>query len=221
MSNRQRIIIIGASGQGREVADILRHQSQKPGEIDIVGFIDDNPTLHGQIIDGLKVLGDWSWFNGVDRREVAVICAIGNPVICRRLVDRARQLGLNFASAISPLAHISAFARLGEGVAIFPHATINTGAFVDSHTILNLGVSVSHDTQIGRCSNINPGVHLAGNVTIGEGCYIGMGTNVIQGLTIGAWSVVGAGAVVIRDLPAHVTAVGVPAKIIKTREEYK
>ncbi len=219
MNRLQRIIIIGASGQGREVADILRHQAQAQGQIDILGFVDDNPELHGKTIDELKVLGDWSWFDGIDRREVAVICAIGTPRICQRLVERARQRGLNFAKAISPLAHISSFARLGEGVTIFPHAVINTGAFVESHTILNLGVSVSHDSQVGSYSNLNPGVHLAGNVTIGEGCYIGMGTNVIQGLTIGAWSVVGAGAVVTRSLPANVTAVGVPAKIIKMREE--
>jgi sugar O-acyltransferase (sialic acid O-acetyltransferase NeuD family) len=219
LSNLQRIIIIGAGGHGREVADILRHQSQADRHIEIIGFVDDNPKLQGQTLDELTVLGDWSWFDGVNRREIAVICAIGNPQICRRLVERARQLGLNFANAISPLAQISSFARLGEGVTVFPHTIINTGAFVDSHTILNVGVTVSHDTQVGRCCNINPGVHLAGNVTIGEGCYIGMGSNVIQGLTIGAGSVVGAGAVVTRDLPNFVTAVGVPAKIIKTREE--
>jgi len=50
---------------------------------------------------------------------------------------------------------------------------------------------------------------------IGEGCYIGMGANVIQGITIGPWSIIGAGAVVIRDIPPHVTAVGVPARVIK------
>ena len=210
----KRIVIIGAGGHGREVADILRHQSQLDNEIELVGFVDDNPAIHGQSIDGLPVLGGWSWFDGMDRAGVTVVCAVGSPEICRRLVRRAKELGLSFASAVSPLAHISASAHLGEGVTVFPNVVINTRAFIDSYSILNVAVTVSHDTRVGPYSNINPGAHLAGNVTIGEGCYIGMGANVIQGCSIGEWSVVGAGAVVVRDLPANVTAVGVPARII-------
>jgi acetyltransferase EpsM len=46
-----------------------------------------------------------------------------------------------------------------------------------------------------------------------------MCASVIQGRTVGAWSVVGAGTVVIHDLPDGVTAVGVPAEIIKRRDQ--
>ncbi|HKP84687.1 MAG TPA: acetyltransferase [Blastocatellia bacterium] len=214
----KRIVIIGAGGHGREVADIIRHQARAGGRIEALGFADDNRDLHGQNLDGLPVLGDLSWFEGVDRRDVTVVCAVGSPRICRLLVERAREIGLGFANVISPLANVSSFARLGEGVTVFPNVTINTGALVDSYSILNIAATVSHDAKVGRYCNINPGVHLAGSVTIGEGCYIGMGANVIQGLTVGAWSVVGAGAAVIRDLPGGVTAVGVPARIIKRRE---
>ena len=55
---------------------------------------------------------------------------------------------------------------------------------------------------------------VAGNVGIGEGCYIGAGATLIDKVSIGPWSTVGAGAVVIDDIPADVTAVGVPARII-------
>lgn len=77
---------------------------------------------------------------------------------------------------------------------------------------------MSHDTKLGDYSTLNPGVNLAGNVSIGEGCYLGIGCSVIQSITIGPWTTVGAGAAVTRDLPANVTAVGVPARVIKTKE---
>ena len=213
------MVIIGAGGHGREVANILRHQAKTTRGIEALGFVDENHDLHGQTRDGLPVLGDWSWFEGADRRDLSVVCAVGLPQVCRRLVERAQSIGLSFASVVSPLAHISSFAHLGDGVTIFPGVVINTGAFVDRHSILNVGVSISHDSIVGPYSNINPGARLAGNVTVGEGCYIGMGASVIQGRTIGRWSIVGSGAVAISDIPANVTAVGVPAKVIETRED--
>ena len=219
MTTPDRVVIIGAGGHGREIVDILRHQAQVTGSMKVEGFVDGNQALHGKELDGLPVLGDWDWFDTADREGLKVICAVGNPQTCRKLVNRAIVSRLEFTSAISPLAHLSPRAHIGKGVVIFPHVIINTGARIGNFITLNIGASVSHDTVVGDFTNINPAVHLAGNVTVGEGCYLGMGTNVIQGCSIGSWSVIGAGAVVIRNVPSHTTAVGVPAKVIKTNQE--
>ena len=210
----KKIVIVGAGGHGREVADILRHQASQ-GASAPLGFVDENAALHGREVDGLPVLGGWNWFEGPHAKDVAVICAVGTPSVCVKLARRAEALGLSFARAVSPLAHVSARARLGEGVTLFPHAVVNPGAVLGDHSILNLGATVSHDAAIGLCCNINPGARLAGDVRVEEGCYVGMGAQLIQGVTVGAWTTVGAGAVVIRDLPPRCTAVGVPAAVIK------
>jgi acetyltransferase EpsM len=63
--------------------------------------------------------------------------------------------------------------------------------------------------------NLNPGAVVAGRARIGAGCYVGAGATIIDQIEVGAWTVIGAGAVVIRHLPEHVTAVGVPARVIK------
>jgi len=213
-----KVVIIGAGGHAREVLDILLTCRANGHEIELLGFIDENPDNHGRTLDGFPVLGDFRWFQGVDRGDIKVICAVGTPQVCHKLAQKARALGLRFASAISPQACISPHARIGSGVMIFPNVIVNTGAVIGDHVILNVAVTVSHDTVVGDFCNINPGVHLAGNVTVGEGCYIGMGTNVIQGTTIGPWSIIGAGAAVIRDIPPRVTAVGIPARIIKVHK---
>lgn len=212
----KRVVIIGAGGHGREIADILRQQSKQNGDLSPLGFVDDNPGLCGEVLNDLPVLGGWQWFEGVDRKEVAVICAIGSPRVCQSLTQRATELGLAFVNAISPMASVSPSAKLGEGVVMFPNTVASTDCLLADYCVVNVGATISHDTRVGRYSNINPGARLAGNVTVGEGCYVGMGASIIQGVCVGDWTTVGAGAVVIRDLPDHVTAVGVPAAIIKT-----
>lgn len=214
MKKIRNIAIMGAGGAGRTVADIIRHRAAFGDNISTVGFIDEDPALAGLVLSGLPVLGDFSWFNTPARRSILVVCAVGAPVSCRKLALRAIKIGLSFAEVISPLAYVSPTATLGQGVTLFPYTVVSDSARLGDHSMMGVGSSVGHDSVMGACSILNPGARLAGNVTLGEGCNIGMGAVVIQGRTIGAWTTVGAGAAVVRDLPANVTAVGIPAKPI-------
>ena len=215
------IVIIGAGGHGREVSEILRYQSQHQGGLTVLGFVDDNPDRYQEAIHDLPVLGDWSWFDRIDRNDVAVICGVGPPRVRKQLVERAISSGLSFARVVSKLAYVSPNATIGEGVMIFPETFVSTNTFIGDHVIINVGSSISHDSRVNRYGTINPGVHVAGGVSIGEGCYLGVGSSVIQSISIGPWSVIGAGAVVTRDLPDNVTAVGVPARVIKIGKVYE
>lgn len=209
----KRVVIIGAGGHAREVAEILRHQAQQ-SNLSLVGFVVDDPENHDKTVSDLPILGDWSWFEKADRSELAVVCAVGSPRMRKQLAERATLRGLRFTSAVSQLAYISPDAKVGEGVMIFPRVFVSVDSLIADHAVLNAGVTVSHDSQVGRYGTLAPGVHLAGNVSVGEGCNLGIGSSVINGVSIGEWSVVGAGSVVIRNLLDNVTAVGVPAKVI-------
>ena len=163
----KRVVIIGAGGHAREVAEILRASSP---DTSVLGFVDDQSELEGKIINGLPILGGWSWLQDADMTEAAVICAVGSPEVRRNLARRAMESGLSFCNAISPLAYVSPHARIGQGVMIFPNAVISTDCAVGDHSIVNVGSTVSHDAELDSFSTINPGVHIAGNVSIGEGC---------------------------------------------------
>ena len=80
---------------------------------------------------------------------------------------------------------------------------------------LNLMCTVGHDTEIGNYCSFMPSVNISGEVKTNEGVYVGTGAKIINQLEIGENTIVGAGAVVAKSLPAHCTAVGVPAKPIK------
>lgn len=209
-----RLVILGAGGHGREVAEIAADAEQAGGPR-LVGFLDDDAARWGTDLDGVPVVGGWDWLREQDRQRLGVAVAVGRPEVTARLLDRVEAEGFRIARVISPRAYVSPRAELHDGCLVFPFVSIHTRAVVGAGTTLNVGASLSHDTRVGRACNINPGARLAGLVTVGDGAYIGMMAAVIQGVRVGAWSVVGAGAVVIRDLPAHVTAVGAPARPIK------
>ena len=213
-----RVVIIGAGGHAREVAEIFRHRSREGGGPRLQGFVADDPGSHDAEVGGLPVLGDWTWFDGADRQGLEVICAVGSPQLRKLLAARAASRGLEFASAVSPLAYVSAEASVGRGVMVFPHAFVSAGSLLGDHTIVNVGASVSHGTRVGPYGTLGPGARLAGNVSVGEGCYLGIGSSVIERVRVGEWATVGGGACVTRDLPGNVTAVGLPARVVKTKE---
>ena len=215
----KRIVILGAGGLAREVADIFMACNQVKEEYEILGFIDENQANHGKQLNGFPVLGDFSWFDAIDKSQILVTTGIGNPASRRKVVNKALNHALRFCNVIHPTAVVTPFITYGVGVVITACCVLTNQIMIGDHVFLNLDCTVGHDSRIDDFCNINPGAHISGNAHLEAGCEIGTGAAIIQGVTIGRWSIVGAGAVVTSDLPANVTAVGVPAKVIKTREE--
>jgi sugar O-acyltransferase (sialic acid O-acetyltransferase NeuD family) len=220
-----KVVILGAGGHARETLGIFEElkataPERNAGGWEVLGFVDEDPAKHGVMVNGKAVLGDLSWFaTQAGRADLRVICAIGSGPGRRRLVNRAREMGLTFCSAISPRASVSPLASVGVGSMIAPGAVIGPEVAVGDHVIINVGCTVSHEARLGDYCTLAPGVHIAGNTRLGDGCDLGIGTVTIQGITIGDWSIVGAGCVLIEDVPPNVTVVGVPARVIKSRED--
>ena len=85
------------------------------------------------------------------------------------------------------------------------------------------GVSfITHDggTYVFRDSEKYKDVNAFGSIHIGERTFIGYKVTIMPGVTIGKRCVIGAGAVVTRNIPDFSVAVGVPAKVISTLDEY-
>lgn len=166
----------------------------------------------------LPVLGATDWLRAHD--QVSVALGVGATPTRRRLAKVvASKAPGRFPTLVHPGAWIGNRVVLGEGSIVCAGCLVTTDIRIGSFVIVNLDCTVSHDTVIEDFATIAPGVNISGNVHIGEGCDLGTGATLIQGITVGAWSILGAGAVVVRDLPANVTAVGIPAQVIKERPE--
>jgi serine O-acetyltransferase len=119
---------------------------------------------------------------------------------------------------------LSQITRLLTGIEIHPGARIGCGFFIDH----GMGVVVGETTEIGNNVTLYQGVTLGGtgketgkrHPTIEDSAVIGVGASVLGAIKIGAGARVGGGAVVVKDVPPHSTAVGVPARVVATRDPY-
>ncbi len=104
---------------------------------------------------------------------------------------------------------------LGPNTIIYGHGGVKIGK--DSLIAMNCVILSSNHTicQRDRCIRDQPDIPLP--TVIGEDVWLGGGVTVLGGVTIGDGCVVGAGAVVCQDLPPYSIAVGIPAKVIRTR----
>lgn len=204
------LVIAGVGGMGREAAAWVADagHGQK-----LLGFVDDDPAVHGTEVAGLPVLGPLAWVDDHASLEVAV--AIGTPSVRQAVVARLDAAGVPLARVTHPSAIIGPRVELGDGVVVCPGAVLTCDIEVGRAAIVNHGALVGHDGRLGACCFVAPGVHLAGAETVGGRADVGIGASVVQGVSIGADAVVGAGAVVIRDVPPGQTVVGVPARPIR------
>lgn len=202
-------IVVGAGGHAKVVIDAIVSSGCR-----VTGCYDDNPALAGiELVPGIPIVGGTSLIERDWVKGTYVIVGIGDNRVRRRLALRWK-VDFGIAKAASVVLGIGV--KVGNGAMILPSATINIDTVVGQHSILNTSCSIDHDCRIGEYAHVAPGCHLGGDVTIGEGSFLGVGTSVIPGVCIGRWTIVGAGAVVTKDLPDNCTAVGVPAKVIKT-----
>lgn len=210
------IYIIGASGFGREVAWLIERINANKPEWNIVGFIDDNENLAGKKINGYPIIGKTDYLIDL-KQDIWVICAVGASVVRKAIISKFEDCRhIKYATLIDPSVIISSSVEIGEGTIICAGSIITTNVIIGDHVIVNLDCTIGHDDIIHDFATLYPSVNVSGNVTIEPCVEIGTGTQIIQGISIKNHVIIGAGAVVIRDLPCHCTAVGSPAKPIKT-----
>lgn len=194
------LIIIGASGHGKVVADIAK----RCGYRNIV-FLDNNPNL--SVSGGYPVLGSEDI---VDELDGNLFVAIGNGQVREKLMKRFQQRF--FPVLIHPNATVAEDVEIQCGTVVMAGVVINPGVKIGRGCIVNTSSSVDHDCVVGDFSHISVGAHLSGTVVVGDRVWTGAGATVSNNVNICSNTIIGAGAVVIHDIEEEGTYIGVPAK---------
>lgn len=199
----KKLVIIGASGHGKVVADI----GVRNGYEEIV-FLDDDETV--RFCGRYPVIGG---YGKLRETEGDVIVAIGDSAIRKSIQETIE--GERLVVLIHPSAVIAEGIMIGKGTVIMAGAVINPSSELGEGCIVNTCASVDHDCRLGDYVHLAVGAHVAGHVEIGAGTWVGAGATVSNNVKICGGCMIGAGAVVVRDIEEPGIYVGVPAKAIK------
>lgn len=200
----EKVIIIGASGHGKVVADIIN----RSGDI-VMGFLDDNNNLSAKFIN-YPILGCVDDYTNYVNYKFVI--AIGNADIREKITRK--MCGVTWYTGIHPNAVISDLDTfIGEGTVVMPNAVVNPGTIIGKHCIINSGAIVEHDNTIEDFVHISVGAKLAGTVHIGKKTWVGIGASISNNISICNDCMVGAGAVIVKDIKITGTYIGVPGKL--------
>ena len=193
----KKLIIIGAGGHGRVVADIARQY------YDQIDFLDDNPKSNA-----LGTVSDY--VNYLDRD---FFVAIGNNEIRAKVTEKMK--GAKIVSLVHKNAVVAKDVIIGKGSVVVAGAVINPGTVIGKGCIINTCSSVDHDCEVGDFSHVSVGAHLSGTVKVGKYVFVGAGAIIKNNIEICDNVLIGAGAVAINNIEENGTYVGIPVRKMK------
>ena len=210
--------VYGASGFGKEVMPLVRQQFPILAKENFI-FIDDGKA--GTHLNGYSVLTYTDFIKQPVSNKLVTI-AIANSSVREKLVTQLNQDNIQHLSIQASNTVVLDEVEIGEGGLLCPFTCLTSNIKIGKFFHANIYSYVAHDCVIGDYVTFAPGVKCNGNIHIEDHAYIGTGAIIKQGtpdkpLVIGKGAVIGMGAVVTKSVPAGVTVVGNPARILEKK----
>jgi sugar O-acyltransferase (sialic acid O-acetyltransferase NeuD family) len=210
------MIIIGAKGFAKEVLEVFHSQNKLKNLV----FFDNISTHVPEFLFGhfpvLKNENEVKDHFKAHGTQFAL--GLGNPKHRFQMAELLKSWGGELTSVISDHSEIGNYdISIGDGCNILPNSIIANGSQIGQGCIIYYNTIVTHDCIVGDFAELSPGATLLGGCKIGNFSKIGSNATIFPGIQIGENAVIGAGAVVKIHVPDNATAVGVPARVLKSK----
>ena len=138
--SKEKLLLLGAGSFGRTVSDFARLQYD-------CAFLDDN-YAPGDSVCGLPVVGKIEDIDKLFGKYRLLTVTVGSSSLREKYLQRARNVGYEIPTILSPTAYVSPFASVGEGCVLLQNVCVQNGAFVGKGVLLNPGVEVHADAIV-------------------------------------------------------------------------
>lgn len=220
MTAARPLLLVGAGGLAREVLGAVRALNTVSPAFDVLGMVDDDPARHGEIIDGVPVLGGSDTVHEHPDAQVVICTASTRNQASRRTISA--RLGIaadRYATVVHPFASVASGVEIGHGSVLLAFVAVTAPQRIGAHVVVMPHVTITHDDQISDHVTFAARVALAGSVSVGEAAYLGSGALVREGLSVGEHALVGMGAVVLEDVPPYEVWAGTPARRLRVLQQ--
>jgi len=210
----KKILIIGDFG----FVKIIQNLIESENTFKVFGVItnkskEDNLSVLDKIKDIQKIIAENDIFGGV--------LAVENGWHRKRIHDKIIGLysQFNFLTVIHPNAVVGKNVRIGKGCILQAGVVVNSDSVIGDFCLLKTNSSLGHEGVLQKFSSIFSGVITGGNLSLGAFSEISLGSHIIENISIGKHSLICAGSLVLKNISNNKIVNGIPAKVIRGREE--
>lgn len=219
MSKCEQLIFIGASGCFREIALIIDDINRGQKRYELIGLLDDAPSLQGQELDGVPVLGGLEEArNFPDCRFVFGIGSFRTRLERHVMLLKTGVSRERFETLIHPSAIVYPTARLAPGCIVYPRVTICHAAELREFTIVTFNAVVAPEVLVEEYAMITTNASVLARAHIGKAAFIGVNSVIGEGVRVGPGAVVVFGSTVFQNVAAGAFVQGNPARHLYTKQ---
>jgi len=212
----KKVAIIGGTGNGLVVAQIILDLIAHGEDYEIGGFLNDHLAV-GTPIGRWEIIGkpdEWDSLPA-DTLFIPAILSVGKM---RERAEKLKSLNIpreRWATLVHPTCNVGFDCEIGKGVAVCAHTTLQPGSRIGDYGIIRAGANVGHDVVIGDYVDIGPNTTLCGYAKIHEGVQVAPNAVVRDNVTVSQYATIAAGAAVFKHVPEFATFLGNPARRIR------
>lgn len=192
----ENLILVGGGGHCKSVIDVAESIGYT-----ILGILDNEENLGKKVLDYNIIGTDDDIAKYIkDAKFIVTIGQIKEASLRIKLHDKIIALGGNIATLIASTAHVSKYAKVGEGTVVLHQAMVNADAVIGKGCIINTYANIEHDAIVGDYTHISTGAMVNGSCRVGNRVFLGSQSVLAQGVLIADNTIVAAGTFVNKSI---------------------